>query len=185
MQIDGALDRARSGCPSPKDVETLREFLLGESRDYDRLHAALIHYLEHAPAIDRRVVDRYIEFPDDPLLSAAVIFSAASRMGADEDFWRKTGSIAAGVPWDTGNAARVQAILALHYLPAGQIDVREIIRDNLLSDRTSVRDAAAIAAQRCFGRSELEVVAVGPNGRLVEQVGDDALNWIWPDRVGR
>jgi hypothetical protein len=160
----------------------LRGFLLSDGRDYDRAHAALTLYLDQAPAIDQRVVDKYIEFPEDPMLSAAVLFSGTSRMGPVDAFWDKVLAIAAGQPWDENNAARVQALLALHYMPAGRVDVREIIRSNLLSDWKSVRDSAAIAAQRCFGRSELDVVSGGPSGRLIERVGEDVLTWLWPER---
>jgi hypothetical protein len=98
MDLDGVLDKARKVGASRQDMEALRDFLLSDSRDYDRLHAALTLYLDQAPAIDQRVVDKYIEFPDDPMLSAAVMFSAASRMGATDAFWDKVLAIAAGQP---------------------------------------------------------------------------------------
>jgi len=181
-RVDTAIKRARSGVGDERDFECLHEYLKSPDENHDRIYQAVTNYLKHAKIVDWGIAANYVNYPEDPLVSATTISMASIGACPDKSFWNWVLEIAKGVDWDSENDARVQALLALSRMPGGCAEARDIIRSSLLSDWNSVRDSAAIAAQRCFGRKESDVVIVGSSGRLIESVGTEVLNWIWPDR---
>jgi hypothetical protein len=181
-KISSAIEKARSGSASDSDFVVLHTYLLDPDDDLDRIYSAVSNYLEQAPTVDWSIAVRYVTYPEDPMISAAAISMGGIRHCPDKRFWDQVLAIAKGVDWDPENDARVQALLALHSMPGGCADARDIIRHNLLSDWESVRDSAAVAAQRCFGRRAPDVVIHTVSGRLIESVGSDVLNWLWPER---
>jgi hypothetical protein len=180
--LTAVIARVRSGRGVGSDFNKLLGYLKNPDDDPNRLYEAVTNYLKYSDHVDWSIARTYVDYPLDPMIAATTISMASIGGCPDDRFWQSVLKIAGGVSWDPENDARIQAILALSRMPGGCPEARSIIRDNLVSDSESVRDSAAVAAQRCFGRNEPDMVYEGPSGRLIESVGSDVLNWIWPER---
>ncbi len=179
--IDSAIGRLRARHGTRDDVKRLRDYLKDPDENLGRIYSAMTNYLKFAAEIDWSIPEAYVNFPADPMISATTISTASLAGCPTEAFWESVRHIAIGEDWDREHDAQVQALLALNLMPSDPSVARKIIQHCLLSESETIRDTAAIAAQRCLGRNPLEIVHDGPHGRLIELVGPDVLTWIWPE----
>jgi hypothetical protein len=113
------------------------------------------------------------------LVAAAAIAAAALRNCPDPVFWSAVGDVAGGEAWDSMDDARIQAILALNRNPqASNEKTKKILCAALKDGSPTVRDSAAIAAQRCFGIPENEMLAGAEWGKLSEKLPKQILEWL-------
>jgi hypothetical protein len=158
----------------------LREFLLSGDVSHD-IYDAVSVYLERAPVVDWAIAERFVRYPADPLVAATTINAAAIRRCPSPEFWIAVESVAWGEAWDKGDDARIQAILALNRRPGGcNSRTKEILLRGLNDDSPIVRDSSAIAAQRCFGIPEPEVISGRGEGTLRSRIGEAIEDWLQP-----
>lgn len=168
-----------NGNADPSAFRRLREYLLSASHADEDLYNAVSVYLEDSPVVDWQIALKYVRYPDDPLVGAAAIAAAALRRCPDLAFWSAVNEIAEGEAWDSMDDARIQAILALNRSPfTCDVKTKKILRSSLNDESAAVRDSAAIAAQRCFGIPENEILAGGEAGRLSTRLQREVLEWL-------
>lgn len=171
--------RIDAGTADSSAFSRLHKYLMTLDCPDDDLYSAVSVYLEESPVVDWQVALKYVRYPEDPLVAAAAIAAASLRLCPHPTFWSAVNDIAAGEAWDDMDDARIQAILALNRGPSRCDErVKIILRASLEDSSAAVRDSAAIAAQRCFGISENEVLAGGEAGKLPERLQRQVLEWL-------
>jgi hypothetical protein len=175
--IEQHLARISNGSASAQDFQALRKYVSDGGREH--LYEAITAYLELAPVVDWAIAAKFSSYGDDPMVAAAAISSAGLRGCPEEPFWTVAKQVALGAAWDSGNDARVQALLVLHKVPGGcDAEVKNLLLTALADESPSVRDSAAIAAQRCFGVGESDIVVGGEDGTLFQRVPHEVAEWL-------
>jgi len=177
-EISAVVKRVVSGKQVPSDIIQLEHYLHdGRSRPFT--NRVLAAYLEYAEAVDWTIVNLFVRYPDDPMISATVILNASLRRENSFEFWKAVEEIAAGEEWDDEDDARIMAVLALPLSPSGcNENVRSILSACANDASPVLRDSAIIAAQRCLGIPEQEILSGDGTGDLRNRVGGKVSDWL-------
>jgi hypothetical protein len=176
--VSHAIEVVRSGNGTGEYYAILERYLRAPI-DPRYLDEAVTVYYKYVPNVGWEFARRYVRYPDDPLVSATTILTASLAGCDDKSFWLAVRQIACGEEWDSEGEARIMAILALGRSPDGCNDeVRLILRTCATDKNPSVRDCVAIAAQRCCGIPEGEVLSGGRVGQLLRRLQPHVLRWL-------
>lgn len=162
MSAPQLLQRARDGVATDEDVRHAADLLAAGQRPGDRYDLLLVIGETNSTQY-RRVVEGYLDFPDDPMLSRLAIEILCGWWGTPEPYRDHVLRFVAGVDWDVADGGYVRQVAtsaAGEYLRTREDPrlMRALI--DLLADGEAPlldRAVAYEAIQRAVGKGYAEI----------------------------
>ena len=166
------------GNGSASSCECIRLALINKSSNID-LSAALTAYGESCENADWDLIRSYLFYEKYPLCVGFAIGLIVRMREDGEGFWERVVEIAEGLPWDTDEEARTQAVSNIGDGPKSLKDMfRRPLRITFLDSDNILKDVAAKSAWMLISPETWVRRRIKGDGKLLENAPEEVVQWL-------